>query len=51
MEYIKRTLLYMFRKPLDKGYSSKTAVQQNESTKLPDSDYDGMGNFSRFGRP
>ena len=45
----------MFSKPLDKRYSTEHSTEysteQNKDTNLPDSDYDGMGNFSRFGRP
>ena len=48
---IKNTLRYMFSKPLDKKYNSKSSVEKPKSEKLPDSDYDGMGDFSRFGRP
>ena len=41
----------MFSKPLDRGYSTNHVTKQNKDTNLPDSDYDGMGDFSRFGRP
>ena len=48
---IKSILRYMFSKPLQKRYSSKHAIPKSKDGKLPDSDYDGMGDFSRFGRP
>ena len=51
MKYIKKVLLYMFSKPLNKRYSTEHSTQENKDKNLPDSDYDGMGNFSRFGRP
>ena len=41
----------MFSKPLRKKYDYKPVVTKNKTEKLPDSDYDGMGNFSRFGNP
>ncbi len=48
---IKRTLRYMFSKPLQKKHDPKSSIEKPKSEKLPDSDYDGMGDFSRFGRP
>ena len=48
---IKKLLIYMFSKPLQKRYLTKHAIPKNKEKKLPDSDYDGMGDFSRFGRP
>jgi hypothetical protein len=41
----------MFRKPLQKRYLTKHAIPKDKEKSLPDSDYDGMGDFSRFGRP
>ena len=48
---IKRILRYMFSKPLRKKHDPKSSIEKPKSEKLPDSDYDGMGDFSRFGRP
>ena len=41
----------MFSKPLEKRYQTKGAIPKSEVAEIPDSDYDGMGDFSRFGRP
>lgn len=41
----------MFSKPVQKRYSTKLAIPKSKVNELPDSDYDGMGDFSRFGRP
>ena len=48
---IKRLLIYMFSKPLHKRYSTKPKIAKSKENKLSDADYDGMGDFSRFGRP
>ena len=44
-----RRLRYMFSRPLRPNDKPKRV--EHKSTSLPDSDYDGMGNFSRFGNP
>ena len=54
MELLKRTqifrwLRYMFSRPIRPNEPHKPV--KNITKKLPESDYDGMGNFSRFGRP
>jgi hypothetical protein len=54
MEFLKRTkkfrwLRYMSSKPTRPNDRPKPV--ENITTRLPDSDYDGMGNFSRFGKP
>ncbi len=51
MKEIKRIIKYMFSKPVRKRYDDKSVIAENKTKKLPDSDYDGMGNFSRFGKP
>lgn len=51
MTKIKKILKYMFSKPLQKRYDSKAVITKNKTNKLPESDYDGMGDFSRFGNP
>ena len=54
MEFLKRIemykrLRYMFSRPIRPNEPYQPV--ENLTTRLPDSDYDGMGNFSRFGRP
>ena len=54
MKLLKRIVLfrrfkYMFSKPLRP--KDKQEPVENITTRLPESDYDGMGNFSRFGNP
>ena len=44
-----RRLRYMFSKPVRP--KEKQEPVENITTRLPESDYDGMGNFSRFGNP
>jgi hypothetical protein len=54
MELLKRTemfrwLRYMFSRPIRPNDKPKPV--EHKTTRLPDSDYDGMGNFTRFGNP
>ena len=55
MACLKTRILEALRKPIDrdrKRYEKKTKLIESKNVnKLPESDYDGMGNFSRFGRP
>tara|TARA_A100000172_G_scaffold48859_2_gene30563 strand:- start:42 stop:212 length:171 start_codon:yes stop_codon:yes gene_type:complete len=44
-----RRLRYMFSRPIRPNDKPKSV--ENKTTRLPESDYDGMGNFSRFGNP
>ena len=44
-----RRLRYMFSRPIRPNDKPKSI--ENITKKLPESDYDGMGNFSRFGNP
>tara|TARA_S200002703_G_C3763774_1_gene235130 strand:- start:809 stop:979 length:171 start_codon:yes stop_codon:yes gene_type:complete len=44
-----RWIRYVTRKPLRPN--DKYNPVEHKTTRLPESDYDGMGNFSRFGRP
>ena len=40
---------YMFSRPTRPNNPHKPV--ENKTTRLPETDYDGMGNFSRFGNP
>ena len=42
---MKKIIKKLFKK------KKKTKIRKEPKQKLPDSDYDGMGDFSRFGRP
>ena len=44
-----RWLRYMFSRPIRPN--DRPEPVEHKTTRLPDSDYDGMGNFSRFGNP
>ena len=48
LEVFKR-VRYMFLRPIRPKDKSKPV--EHKTTRLPDSDYDGMGNFTRFGNP
>lgn len=54
MEVLKRIeafkrIRYMFSRPIRPNDKPKPV--EHKTSKLPESDYDGMGNFSRFGNP
>ena len=48
--FIKR-IIYMLQRPEDKRHKTQKQVVKSNNEKLPATDYDGMGDFSRFGRP
>ena len=54
MKLLKRTRIYnriryMFSRPTRPNNPHQPV--ENKTTRLPETDYDGMGNFSRFGNP
>jgi hypothetical protein len=49
---IKKNMKKILKKIFSKNKkTSKEDKRKEPKQKLPDSDYDGMGDFSRFGRP
>ena len=55
MACLKTKILEALKKPIDRDRRRYEKIPEPEEdktdNKLPESDYDGMGNFSRFGRP
>jgi hypothetical protein len=48
--FIKK-MIYMLRRPERKKHKTEKQIVKPNNEKLPATDYDGMGDFSRFGRP